>query len=672
MECAATLLDGPASARARYLANLTALYASDPELAVRIDALPFSRLPPLEPARDGNLTVRLTADDGQSVYAHSRHRPLEEASALVAGQTRRKAGGPHETGEEGRVAEGAQAPGRADAPAADAENLDSSCFVVNGLGLGYHITELERQFSKPLLIVAEDDLSLLKAALCVTDLTTPLRGRRLTFLSAADKATVHERLRAAMTYLVLGIKFITLPHTARCHAEFHTQVRALLRDFVSYSRVQIFSLLRHARITCRNVAFNLSAYLRQPGVEAIKDRARGYPAILVAAGPSLARNVDQLKELRGRAVLIAVQTVLKTLLARGIPPHFVTSLDYHELSAQFFEGVADFGETILVAEPKAHWRVLDTYRGPMHVLHSSFVDELLRDVAPPRGALRAGSTVAHLAFYLAEHLGCDPIILVGQDLSFTEGLYYPAGMQIERIWWPELGRFNTVEMKQWERIVRARAMLHVVKDIHGRDTYTDDQLYTYAEQFQSDFLGSPARIVHATEGGMRLTGAEVMTLRDAAGRFCTRDLPPRLFALPPQPSPPDLPARVCAALEQRLVELREIRGIARATAEILEKLGHLFDRPAEFNRLVMRVDELRARMVQNDLTYSLVVQVSQLAELRRVHADRAIRDDECETVETARRRLRRDREYVAAFIDGCNYLEQMLPQALERVRERLP
>ena len=133
-----------------------------------------------------------------------------------------------------------------------------------------------------------------------------------------------------------------------------------------------------------------------------------------------------------------------------------------------------------------------------------------------------------------------------------------------------------------------------------------------------------------------------------------------------------MPAHVCAALEQRLVELREIRGIALATAEILEKLGRLFDRPAEFNRLVMRVDELRARMVQNDLTYSLVVQVSQLAELRRVHADRAIRDDECETVETARRRLRRDREYVAAFIDGCNYLEQMLPQALERVRERLP
>ena len=45
MECAATLLDGPASARARYLANLAALYAADPELAVRIDALPFSRLP---------------------------------------------------------------------------------------------------------------------------------------------------------------------------------------------------------------------------------------------------------------------------------------------------------------------------------------------------------------------------------------------------------------------------------------------------------------------------------------------------------------------------------------------------------------------------------------------------------------------------------------------------
>lgn len=632
----------------RYLDNLAALYAADAELAARVDALSFSQTPQLEATRDGCVTAQVTADDGKPIYVHSRYQPLDEARTLIQTQSER--------GKDD------------DAPADDVGNL---CFLIAGLGLGYHVAEIERSFSRPLLIVAEDDLALIKVALCVTDLSKPLRDRRIAFLTTTDKGQLHVRLRPIIAPLMLGLRFITPPHARRYHARFHTQISALMRDFVSYGRLQMVSVVRNARITCKNAAFNLTAYVAQPGVEVLARRGAGYPAIIVAAGPSLARNIDQLGDLRSRAVIIAVQTVLKTLLARHVPPHIVTSLDYHEISAQFFRDVADFGDTILVAEPKVAWQVLDTFHGRTHVLRSGFVEDLLREAAPTRAGLRAGSTVAHLAFYLAEHLACDPIILVGQDLSFTDGLYYPPGMQIERIWRPELGRFQTLEMKQWERIVRSRGSLHVVKDLHGRDIYTDDQLFNYAEQFQSDFLATSTRVIHATEGGMHLEGTQVMTLREAAERFCTRPLPPDIFALPAQGQTTDLKSRVCHELEQRLDELREIRQIATDTNELLEKLDKLVERPAEFNRLVVRVDELRARMQRNSRTYNLVSQVSQLAELRRLQADRSIHDEHDETPDTARRRLKRDRDYVAAFIDGCDFLQQLLPPALERVREQL-
>jgi hypothetical protein len=634
-----------------YLENLAALYTLDPDLAARVDALPFAQTPRLEPTRDGNVTGQVTADDGKPVYVHSRYQPLEEARTLVQMQTRPEEDGESESGD---------------------EDLSNLCFLVVGLGLGYHVAELERRFSRPFLIIAEDDLRLIKAALCVTDLSGPMRDRRLALLTSADKSQLHKRLRPIMMLLLLGLRFIRPAYSRRYHAQFQAQISALVRDFVSYARVQMVSVVRNARTTCRNAAFNLAAYLSQPGVETLSRRAAGFPAIIVAAGPSLARNIDQLGDLRDRAVIIAVQTVLKTLLARGLSPHFVTSLDYHEISARFFHGVEDFGHTILVAESKVTWRVPEVFRGRIHLLHSEFLEDLLREAAPTRGRLRAGSTVAHLAFYLAEHLGCDPILLVGQDLAFSDGLYYPPGMPIELIWRPELSRFVTVEMRQWERIVRSRAMLRLVKDIHDRDVYTDDQMFTYAEQFQSDFLATSTRVIHASEGGMRLQGTEVMTLREAAERFCTRKLPPDLFAAEPYQLSADLKPRMCRELERRLEEVREIRQIAVGTRDLLEQLGTLTDRPAEFNRLVARVDELRARMQRNDRTYNLVSQVSQLAELRRLHADRAIDDEARETPETARRRLRRDREYVTAFIEGCDFLLQMLPEAMGRACERLP
>ena len=630
-------LDSGSDLRQRYLANLAALYRRDQELAAVVDALPFARLPRLEAAQDGQATVRVRADDGREIHVHSRYRPREEAERLVA----------------------------------QLGDASSPTFFVSGLGLGYHVQEFERQHDRPVLIVAEDDLALLKATLALHDLSGPIREGRLIFLTDTDNNVLHRKLSACNADLMLGLQLVVLPHTGRYHAAFHARMRRLLTDFVAFARMQLLTLFKTARITFKNIAFNLGSYLEHPGIDVLRDRARGFPAVIVAAGPSLARNIDQLAALRQRAVIIAVQTVLKLLQALGITPHFVTSLDFHEISAEFFRGLDDLRDCILVAEPKATWHVLDRFGGRKHVLHHRFHDLLLQEHAPPRGTLKPGTTVAHLAFYLAQHLGCDPIIFVGQDLAFSEGMFYMPGSPIERIWQPELNRFQTIEMKQWERIVRNRPILRQVRDICGRATYADEMLFTYAEQFKNDFAAAPQRIIQATEGGVPLPGAQTMTLRQAAEQYATRLLPADLLAVPVAADAGPLLRGACAALEQRLAELRQIRAIAHETGQLLERLEKLVERPAEFNRLLARVDELRTLICQHEQMYRLILEVSATAELRRYTADRSIGTPQRETPEVARRRLRRDREFVASFLDACECVEQVLPVALERVRERM-
>lgn len=621
--------------RACYLANLAALYRRDAELAARIDALPFADLPPLEPARDGWPTARITADDGQAIYLHSRYRPREEARQFVEGQ-----------------------------PA-----CENPTFLICGAGLGYHLVEFERRFDRPLLIVAEDDAALIKLALCLNDLTALLEQGRLVFVTKADRAVLHQRLFAYSADLLLGTQLVLLPHARRFHAAFQQQLQGLLADFLAYCRLQMVTMLRVARVTVKNISFNMPAYLQNPGVDALRGRAAGYPAVVVAAGPSLAAQLETLRGLGGRAVIIAVQTVFKLLRALDIRPHFVCSLDFHEVSSEFFEGVEDVGDCILVAEPKAAWRVLDLYPGRKHVLTHGLFARLIRQLDPARGGLKPGSTVAHLAFYLAQHLGCDPIILVGQDLCYSDGLYYPPGTPVERIWGPELGRFCTVGTKQWERIMRNRPILKTVTDVNGRETYTDDQLYNYAEQFKVDFAGAAQRIIHAGNAGIPLTGTEVLPLAEAAKRFCTRPLPEDLFVVaPPQPVSRDA---VCRQLQARAQELARTRQIAQEISGLLERLSGLIERPEEFNRVLVRVDELRTLLLNYEEAYQLVLDVSQVAELRRYSADRRIGTVAEETAETARRRLARDREFVREFLDGCDFLERLLPQVIERVRERL-
>ncbi len=620
--------------RTCYLRNLEALYRADPELAARLEALPFAALPPLEPTREGRWTARVQAGDA-AVYVHSRQRPLAEASRLLA----------------------------------QAGEVEHPTFLLIGLGLGYLAEQIERQFDQPVVIALEPDLTLIKAACCVCDLSGPLNDQRLILITAADKQAVHERLKRCTADLALGPKRITLPHTRRCHPHDYQALTAELHAYLEFCKTQILTIFRTARVSYRNLLCNLPAYLRQPGVGRLHQRLAGYPAIVVSAGPSLARHLALLRELQHRAVIICVQTVFKLLRQAGIEPHFVTSLDYHEVSRTFFEGLDDFGRSVLVAEPKATWHVIDAFpAGQRLIVDHELYPRLLGELAPPRGSLPAGSTVAHLAFYLAEHLGCDPVLFVGQDLCFSQGLYYLPGSTIEQIWSPELGRFCTLENKQWERIARFRPILRPLRDLHGRSAYVDDTFRAYIEQFTRDFAEARCRVIQASDAGVLVPGMTALPLPEAAEQFCARPLPLEDFRPLAEPVPVDRTA-LEEALQARLSELDQMRDVARRTLAVLEKLVGLIDRPREFNRLIVRVDELRSAIGRFGSLYRTVVEVSSKADLDRYGADRRIGSHELETPQTARQRLTRDRAFVSAFIEGCGFLEEILRQALRRTRE---
>ena len=50
-------------------------------------------------------------------------------------------------------------------------------------------------------------------------------------------------------------------------------------------------------------------------------------AIVIAAGPSLNKNIKELKRAKGKAFLIAVDTAVKRLLKEGIVPDMYATLD---------------------------------------------------------------------------------------------------------------------------------------------------------------------------------------------------------------------------------------------------------------------------------------------------------------------------------------------------------
>ncbi len=623
-----------------WLANMRALYGIDMQLAQSIDDLPEADYFCLENARNGSLTARAKLSDGREIFLHSRYDPQAEAKKFV-----------------------------------DSLDLDNNfVFVVSGFGLGYHIREIfDRATSETIVVVLEPELYVIRAGLWNIDFSTEIKENRLIFLNSNDQGLLHKKLTPISTTLTMGTALVAHPYSKQWHNNFHTEMREHISNYLAFCRMSFVTLVGNSKITQQNVVNNLIYYVCCPPIDMLRRRFAGWPAIIVSAGPSLAKNIDFLKEAQGKAIIIAVQTTLKTLLKKGIKPDFVTSLDWSPISKRFFEDIEDFGNIHLIAEPKVSCVVPDLFKGKKSLLQNDFADMCLGELAKQRDSLRAGSTVAHLAFYLAEFIGAEPIILIGQDLAFTDNLYYAPGGAVHEMWSVELNRFYTLEMKEWERIVRNRSILRKVKDINGRIIYTDEQMFSYLQQFERDFAQSSATVIDATEGGARKQGTIVMTLKQALQRYAKDEIPKEKFSYLQEMNWFDktpLPS-LKEQIDNRKEEIRKFKELCEKTVELLERLKKLLDDPIRFNKLIIEVDEIRSLVAAHKRAMQMVCMASALADLRRIQHDRRISAAEVKDKERAARQIARDIEYVQSLADGCDIVTEILDSGLGRIEKAL-
>lgn len=306
-------------------------------------------------------------------------------------------------------------------------------------------------------------------------------------------------------------------------------------DVLRAMRTNLTTGIFNAGPLLENVLGNLPAYYSaRPlpaspnfGILDLKGAGRGKPAIIVSAGPSLARNVHFLHAagLRERFVVIAAQTVLKPLLAKGIRPHFVCALDYHEISKRFYEGLTfeDVAGIDLVCQAEANPAIAAAWPGALRMPAEDMADRFIGEAMHTKlGAIPKGATVAHMGHHLARYMGCDPVIYVGQDLAFTDGAYYGAGASIHDQWQSELNEFRTLEMMEHERIMRGKGANKKIPAAGGGEVYSDALLITYLtffrQMWESD-IKAGLRVIDATEGGADKSPATPMRLEDAMREF---------------------------------------------------------------------------------------------------------------------------------------------------------
>ncbi len=629
--------------------------------------------PPSERTLQANLAAiaRLCPDAARAIE-RAAPRPdiefIDAADGLVTARV------------DGRLLSSAKKPGEeAERFASSVDVQEAAGVAVLGFGAGHHVGALaERVRRDGAMIVFEPDVGLLRAVLERIDHSAWMHATHFVLATAPDDGpALSAALKGLEGLVAMGMEIVEhAPSRVRIGANGADFGRTLAR-VVSAVRTNVVTTMMQTDTTVRNELMNLDRYAGGEGVADLQGCCAGRPGVVVAAGPSLERNMRLLARpgVRERVVIVAVQTALKPLLKAGIRPHFVTALDHHEISRRFYEGLtaSDVEGVTLIAEPKANPAILDAFPGAIRCPGASMLDLIMgveQGEPSPHGAVPAGATVAHLAYYFARFLGCDPVALIGQDLGFTDGQYYAAGAAIHDVWAGELNPFRTLEMLEWERIVRSRSILRKAVDHLGRPIYTDEQMSTYLAQFERDFKSDESKgltTIDATEGGVRKAHTSSMDLE----QFLMLYAPESGGALPSLPRA--IRAKDGAQLKKAEDRLRSVRAdvwkiaqLSRRAAPLLTEMAERQEERALVEKLIDEVYALRDEAVALQPAYELTHRFNQTGAFNRARTDRSLRlDDAISPMERQAKQIERDRKNLEWLAEAADEFGALLDAAVK-------
>ncbi len=218
----------------------------------------------------------------------------------------------------------------------------------------------------------------------------------------------------------------------------------------------------------------------------------GNVAYIIAAGSSLDKNIDELKNAHG--IIISTDTGLKPLISHGIKPHMSVSVDANKSVTHYDSLISR--QVPLVAYPTSNMDIVKVHKGTKYfILNENSCkypdDKVFKNM--PR-AMSCGSVTSD-AMHVAVLMGYKKIVFVGLDLAYTEDKTYAKGTV----------NFGSEESQDIDECVGINGEMI-------RTTKTFNIYRKWIERYVK--YRSDIDFYDCTEGGALIAGTKLMTLRD--------------------------------------------------------------------------------------------------------------------------------------------------------------
>jgi hypothetical protein len=382
-----------------------------------------------------------------------------------------------------------------------------------GIGNGIFTKLLFANPSHEKIFVFEPNLEILYIALNIIDFSEEIEEGKLILEHSQDFS-----LAKALNYFKDPlVKIFTKVYTLHIHTPYYEKffhknimnlnnliVEALAQSIRNLGNDTIDSL-----IGIEHHIKNLPEMIKLPYFSQLENKKNSSLAIIVSTGPSLTKQLPLLKEIQEYVTIISVDASLPILEKWDIKPDFVTSIERVKETAKFFKETSpNFQKDIIILHASLqHQEVLENSFGNKIIVMRPYAFNRYYTLHK-YGYLGTGMSAANMAFDLARFMQYEKIVLIGQDLAYSEdGKSHAKG----HVYGVDEVKFKTTDM-------------YVTKyggEGKVRTSYVWNMFKNFFEKDIEEAKHQGIITINATEGGARIAGAVEMPFKEVINKYVT-------------------------------------------------------------------------------------------------------------------------------------------------------
>jgi|GEM_PF-693928 len=394
-----------------------------------------------------------------------------------------------------------------------------------GSGFGYYLFEIFKQKQNHTLVVFfEQNIYLFAAMLYYFDLEPIIKTQKIVFLIGNI-----EHFAQAFDHLFFSIVFAncTFPaivFTPIAQRNFKIQYMKIHNYVFSQLGLYTFYIGNDHLdnlIGLHNLLANMKSIVLNPYISCLEDKFKDVPVFIVANGPSLDKNIHELKKIQDKGLVISTESAIIPLMKNHIKPDILTIIERTKYTYDYhFDNIEYPDDISLLCLGLVDKRVFPSFSGTKVPIFrkQEAINEWINKYVGDGSSIAAGANVSHLALELAAYLGANPIIFVGQDYAYgLEGSTHSK----DAIYSQDKG-------KRAREVIKSKPIIYV--ENNEGTMIPSNQLWIDFKKGLERKIATHSHklIIDATEGGAKIKGTKYDKLSNTIEKYCIKSIPYRV------------------------------------------------------------------------------------------------------------------------------------------------